>query len=97
MLDFLRKLFGIKENRVSRDELIELNVCPNCWGQQAYGDNFEEYIKDPTRSNIAKDPSNRKAFIQQFVEDHVTGIKLVNDGALKTCPGCKTKYANKAA
>jgi len=95
MLNFLKKLFGLSPATVSEEELLDINVCPNCWGKQTYDGQFEEYVKDPTRSNIAKDHGHRKAFIQQFVEDRVSGIKLINEGALKTCPGCKTKYQPK--
>ena len=92
MINFLKKLFGIKPAAIENDEMVKMNVCPNCWGKQSYDGQFEEYLKDPTKANITKDPAQRKAFIQQFVEDRVSGIKLINEGALKTCPGCKTKY-----
>ena len=90
-MNFFKKLFGGKSD-VGEDMLIEAGVCPNCWGKQEYDHQFVEYLKDQTRSNIAGDHTHQKAFIQQFVEDRVTGIQLKNDGTFKTCPACKVKY-----
>ncbi len=92
MWQFLKNLFGLDTDQEAQEALIDANVCPNCWGSQEYAGQFKAYAKDRTRSNITKDPEGRKAFIQQFVEDHVTGIKLINDGAQKTCPSCRAKY-----
>ena len=39
---------------------------------------FTEYAKDQTKSKINPDIEHQKAFIQQFVETNITGIKLKN-------------------
>lgn len=90
-MGILNKLFKSNES-LSDNELIDANACPNCWGIQEYDGKFEEYLKDSTKSNISGDKSQRKAFIQQFVETNITGIKLKKDGNTQICPSCKTKF-----
>ncbi|MFT7588634.1 MAG: hypothetical protein ACI959_000846 [Limisphaerales bacterium] len=86
-MGLLSKLFGKKE-------LIQENVCPNCWGDQEYDNLFIQKYKDQTKDNINDNLENKKAFIAQFVETHVSGIRLVNDRGHKTCPKCHTKFEN---
>lgn len=69
-------------------EIIEAGACPNCWGVQAYDDQFVDFVKDQTKDNINHNHQNQKAFIQQFVETHVSGIKLKNN----TCAACKKVF-----
>ena len=94
-MSILRKLFG-KENRLKSEEIVEAGACPNCWGTQEYDNKFIEFIEDQTKSNINLDHSKRKAFIQQFVEDRVSGIKLKNEGTHHVCPVCKKKFKQSA-
>ena len=88
------KIFGSKKNKIdlNETELIEVGACPNCWGYQEYDDQFVAYNKDITKSNINNDKQNQKAFVQQFVETHITGIRLKTEGEQLACPTCKTKY-----
>lgn len=76
----------------SNDEITAAGACPNCWGYNSYDGKFVEYVQDQTKSNINKDKQHQKAFIQQFVEDRITGIRLKKDGDRQVCPACKTKY-----
>jgi len=87
-------LFGSKKNSevLSDNELIEAGACPNCWGKQEYDGRFIEYSKDQTKSNISHDKQGKKAFVQQFIETNVTGIRLKKDGDQQSCPMCKTKF-----
>lgn len=93
-MSFFDKLFSKKNKKIelTENELVEAGACPNCWGRQEYDDQFVEYVEDQTKSNINHDKSNRKAFVQQFVETHVTGIRLKKDGDKLACPSCKGKY-----
>ncbi len=93
-MSFFSKLFGSKKSNNSVDEasLIEAGACPNCWGRMEYDNKFIDYVEDQTKSNINHDKSHRKAFVQQFVETHVTGIKLKREGDYLSCPKCKGKY-----
>jgi len=88
------RLFGKKKPQIdlTNSELIEAGACPNCWGYQEYDDQFVEYNRDSTKSNINNDKQNQKAFVQQFVETNVTGIRLKKDGDKQVCPMCKGKY-----
>lgn len=92
-MKFLDKIIGllIGEKQVEKELLIEENICPNCWGKQEYEGKIREYLKDQTKSNINKDIENQKAFVAQFMETHVTGIKLKRDGDKLVCHGCNTK------
>jgi len=72
----------------TQKEIIEAGACPNCWGVQAYNDQFVDFVKDQTKDNINHNNQNPKAFIQQFVATHVSGIKLKNNA----CPVCKKVY-----
>jgi uncharacterized protein YbaR (Trm112 family) len=93
-MSFLSRLFGKKDQVSTIDDqaLIEAGVCPNCWGKTEYADEYVTFVKDITKSNISGDKSGQKAFIQQFVETHVTGIHLKREGDLLSCPKCKGKY-----
>lgn len=93
-MNFFSRLFGKKKPKPTVDEatLIEANTCPNCWGRMEYDDQFVEFTKDQTKSNINHDKTQQKAFVQQFVETHVTGIRLKRDGENLHCPKCKGKY-----
>ncbi|MDA9774616.1 hypothetical protein N9B82_06625 [Saprospiraceae bacterium] len=94
LFDNIKRLFvSVKNSAIFSDEELEnAGVCPNCWGKQDYDDKFHEVLKDQTKSNINKDKSAQKAFIQQFVETNVTGIKLKSDGDHAACPACKARF-----
>ncbi len=93
-MSFLSKLFGSEPNpaQAAEEALIEAGACPNCWGHGAYDGQLKDFFEDPTKANINHDKEQRKAFIQQFVETNVTGIRLKQDGNQKICPKCKVKY-----
>ena len=86
----LFSFFKKKSDKIELTEegLIEVGVCPNCWGHSEYGDQFVEYVEDRQRDIKNKDTSAQKAYIQKFVEDRITGIRLVNDGEKSACPVC---------
>jgi len=93
-MGFLTNLFGKKNNSqvLSDGDIITAGGCPNCWGFNSYDGQFVEYIEDQTKANINNDKQHQKAFVQQFIEDNVTGIRLKKDGNQQYCPTCKTKY-----
>lgn len=90
----ISELFGKKKISifVSNEEIIEAGACPNCWGRNEYDRHYKEYVYDQKKSNINHDRQGKKAFIQQFVEDHITGIRLKKNGNQLSCPTCKNKY-----
>jgi len=93
-MSLFSRLFGKKKpkNAVEAADLIEANACPNCWGLQEYDNQFIDFVEDQTKSNINHDKAHQKAFVQQFVESHVTGIQLKREGENLVCPRCKGKY-----
>ncbi|MBX2815581.1 MAG: hypothetical protein KTR24_06280 [Saprospiraceae bacterium] len=93
-MNFFSRLFRKRAQsaNVADGLLLEANVCPNCWGRMEYDNQFMDYVKDQTKSNINRDKSNQKAFVQQFVETHVTGIHLKSEGDMLACPKCTGKF-----
>jgi len=87
------KLFN-KKNKISLsdDELVEAGACPNCWGKQEYDNEYIEFTKDQTKSNISNDKQHQKAFVQQYIETGITGIKLKQEGETLVCPKCNSKH-----
>lgn len=82
---FFSSLFG-KNEALSAEEIVDAGACPNCWGMQEYDNKFISYRKDHTKSNLTKEQN--KAFVAQFVETHVSGIKLLREGDRTYCPKC---------
>lgn len=93
-MGFISNLFGQKKNSqtLTNNEIASAGVCPNCWGRQDYDGQFVQFVEDKTKSNINHDKQHQKAFVQQFIEDNVTGIRLKKDGNQQYCPVCKSKY-----
>ncbi len=80
------------ESEITAKEWSEAKACPNCWGMQEYDQKYVEFVKDRQIDHINQTTAGRKAFIEQFVEDHITGIRLKREGDQLTCPTCKTGY-----
>lgn len=91
-MNWIKKWFGDKGISFLEDELIEENVCPNCWGKQEYNDEFIAYVEDKTKANLNKDALQPKTFIESFVEQNISGIRLKKDGEQLSCPSCKGKF-----
>lgn len=66
-------------------------VCPNCWGHQNYDTEVRDLLND---KQIDVNNHNQKhAFIQQFVVEHLDGIKLKkHEGNTRMCQKCKVVY-----
>lgn len=100
-MSFFKNLFGSKETpaTLSEEDLLEVGICPNCWGRQKYDEQFADYVKDQTKSNINHDKQNKKAFVLQFVETNITGVRLKREGDSQVCPTCqsKVKYVSSKA
>ncbi len=76
----------------TNEELLEMGVCPNCWGRQKYDDKFVEFVKDRTKSEINKEHRHRKAFIEKFIETEISGVKLKETDHYQVCGKCKSGY-----
>lgn len=87
-MSIFKKLFSKKKQySVAEKELIEMKICPSCWGWQEYQDIFHDESVD-----LNHDKSYRKIFIQKFVEKNITGVKLKSEGKRLSCPTCKKGY-----
>ena len=65
-------------------------LCPNCWGRQEYDNVIREMYMDKQI-----DVNNHKAhyaFVQDYIVNHVNGIKLIKGTSSYECPTCKVKY-----
>jgi len=98
-MGFLKRLFGWEKSKridLNEQELIDIGACPNCWGIQEYDGKYRNFGNDRTKANINNDKFHQKAFVAQFVETHVTGIRLERDGSHLTCPSCRGKFKEKS-
>ena len=88
MRNFFSNLFKTKKT----DEFDEIpeGVCPNCWGDQEYGNLIREKFKDAQIGVNNKE--SKYAFIQDFVVTHLDGIKLKSAVQGSECPTCKISY-----
>jgi hypothetical protein len=95
-MGFWSRLLGVEKKKNSElfndQELADAGVCPNCWGKQEWDGKYKEMLEDQTKSNIENNKQGKKAFIQQFVETNITGIKLKKDGDHQVCPKCKAGF-----
>lgn len=88
MGNFFSQLFKTKKTDIF--DTAPDGVCPNCWGDQEYGNVIREKYKD-----IQIEVNNREskhAFIQEFVVTHLDGIKLKSTVHGTECPTCKILY-----
>ena len=74
----------------SKEELVQAQVCPNCWGEQEYDGKARELIKD--KQIDVSNHESKHAFIQDFVVNHVSGIKLQKDDKGLHCAKCGRTY-----
>ncbi len=72
--------------------ILEEGFCPNCWGRQEYQGKFKEAVIDKNKDVLSGDPAAQKAFVQKFVDDNLTGIRLKAEGGGLSCPSCKVRY-----
>ena len=93
-MGFFNKIFGTNNEptKLSKEELIGAEVCPNCWGKQNYEGKFVQYTKDQVKASLNNEKTSKKAFVQQFVETNITGIRLKKDGDQLVCNACNGKF-----
>ena len=92
-MKFLSKLFGQKKTQLllTSQDIKDAGACPNCWGRQKYEDQFIRFEKKQLRNILQYDRTAQKAFVQNFIEKHITGIRLEKHGELIICPKCSGK------
>ena len=65
-------------------------ACPNCWGRYEYDGEIRKVARD--RQIDVNNGVERYAFIQDFVVNHIDGIRLRHDDRGFICPKCKTRH-----
>ncbi len=92
MSALLEKLFGQKKfsKIFTNDELYDAGLCPNCWGQQEYDNQFRDLLKD--KQVDVNNHNSRHAFIQEFVVKNVEGIHLKRGEHSVICARCNTVF-----
>ena len=86
-------LFNWFSKKKEADKIImEEGFCPNCWGQQEYEGKFREAVRDNTKDILNGEPAAQQAFVQKFVSENLTGIRLKRDNDYLVCAGCNTKH-----
>ena len=65
-------------------------ICPNCWGEQEYGNVIRKMYVDK-QIDVNNHEANY-AFIQDFVVNRISGIKLIKEDKTYMCPSCKTIF-----
>jgi len=78
-----KKIFNKRPDQF--DEVPE-GVCPNCWGDQEYGNVVRQKYKDLQIE--VNNHSSKHAFIQDFVITNLKGIKLKSKVNGLECPTC---------
>ncbi len=66
-----------------------VGACPPCWGEQEFDNKIREIVKD--RQINVNSGNENYAFIQDFVVNHVDGIKLKNQIDGLKCPKCNQR------
>jgi len=76
----------------TREELLARGLCPDCWNNMAYYNEYMTYVEDRTKADIHGPKDQKKAFIEEFVQDNITGIQLKNDHNRHYCPNCEKDF-----
>lgn len=88
LIEILKDYFS-KSKEQTKDQAPE-GYCPNCWGTQEYDDQIREMYKDK-QIDVNNHQANY-AFIQDFVVNHIDGIRLKKGTSSLECPTCKVQY-----
>ncbi|WP_024482533.1 hypothetical protein [Cellulophaga baltica] len=89
MKNLLRSVFN---KRPDAFDAIPESVCPNCWGDQEYGNVIREKYRD---IQIEVNNKERKhAFIQDFIVTNLSGIRLKSTINGLECPTCQLRNEN---
>jgi len=90
MIDKLLLFF--KKPKEERQGNSPEGYCPNCWGSQEYDNEIRELYKD--KQVDVNNHEAHYAFIQDFVVNHIDGIKLKRGNNSLECPTCRTTFSD---
>ena len=77
---------------MNKNQLVENDICPNCWGEQEYDGLIKKAAKDRQVDINNHNSESTRAFIQRFTVKHLDGIRLRKQGDFKECPLCKARF-----
>ncbi len=75
----------------TKKEVVEMGVCPNCWGEQEYDGAFIDAAKE--KQIDVNNHEAKNAFIQDFVVNHVDGIHLHREDHGLRCKRCNRVHS----
>lgn len=84
----LKSIFFGKKKKDIFDEVPD-GYCPNCWGEQEYGNLIREKFKDQQIAINNHDSTAQYAFIMEFIVTHLNGIHLKSSIKGMECATCK--------
>jgi len=90
IMKIIKKLFGSKKKDVFSE--VPEGICPNCWGDQEYGNIIRDKFKDQQIPVNNHDSTAQYAFIQEFIVTHLKGIKLKSYVHGMECEHCRVVY-----
>ena len=84
LLNFLKKKDTPEEHSFPE------GFCPNCWGREEYGRNFDERVK----KQHLYDEDSKVGWINDYANKHLKGISLnpSGNGEELICEGCNVTY-----
>ena len=88
MIDALIQFFKKPQDKTKRQ--VPEGLCPNCWGSQEYDSEIRKMYYDK-QIDVNNNEANY-AFIQDFVVNNISGIRLITDNNKHICPTCKNIF-----
>lgn len=87
-MDFIETLASFfSKPKVETENQVPVGACPVCWGESEYDGEIRQLYKDK-QIDVNNHQANH-AFIQDFVVNHVDGIRLRKMENGYQCPKCK--------
>jgi hypothetical protein len=90
MIETLINFF--KQSSKETKNKVPAGICPNCWGEQEYDTQIRELYED--KQIDVNNHSTNYAFIQDFMVNHLQGIKLKKGNSGIECPTCRVVVSN---
>ena len=85
MIETLISFF--KQSSKETKNKVPEGLCPNCWGEQEYDKQIREMYED--KQIDVNNHSANYAFVQDFLVNHIEGIRLKKGNSGYECPTCR--------
>jgi len=90
-MDLVKNIITLINKKPNNKEQVPEGFCPNCWGRQEYGGNFQKAIK----AKEFQDLEHKKGWITSYVEQNLKGIQLHPKEKKHVCNVCFKDCENK--